>query len=229
MAVSLSSIDPARRERRHEVRRCRAAEGRIVGMPKRVDPGARRAQIVDAYLRIVSRSGVAAATTRALAAEAGIATGGLWHYFGGIDEVVRAAFERVFAQTNARIEAATSGRRGLDALTGMAAEIVPRDERTRAEAVVVVGFWGLLPAHEEFRAHARSVEEDWGRRVRGHLDEAIEDGILDPRTPTAPLTDALLSAFEVSQLREVQGSPSASVDRQDALLDHLLQPWRVAS
>jgi AcrR family transcriptional regulator len=196
-------------------------------MPKRIDPDARRAQIVDAYLRLVSRSGVAAATSRALAVEAGIAAGALWHAFSGMDEVVGAAFERVYAQTDVRIEAATAGLRGLEALDAMAREIVPHDEATRAEAVVVVSFWGLLPAHEEFRTHTRAVEQDWGRQVRGHLAEAMEDGILIPGTPVPQLTDALLSVFEVLQLREVQGSDVASPQRCEALLDHLLAPWRV--
>lgn len=195
-------------------------------MPKRIDPDARRAQIVDAYLRIVSRSGVAAATSRALAVEAGIAAGALWHAFAGVDEVVRAAFERVYEQTGIRIAAATAGKRGLDALTAMTEEIIPHDEATRQESVVVVSFWGLLPAHEEFRAYTRSVEQDWGRQVRRHLAEAVEDGILTPDTPIAELTDALLSVFEVLQLREVQGSPVASAPRQEALFEHLLAPWR---
>jgi hypothetical protein len=108
----------------------------------------------------------------------------------------------------------------------MAGEIVPHDEATRAEAVVVVSFWGLLPAHEEFRAYTRSVEQDWGRQVSRHLVEAVDDGILTAETPVAVLTDALLSVFEVTQLREVQGSPVASADRRTALLDHLLAPWR---
>jgi DNA-binding transcriptional regulator YbjK len=197
-----------------------------VGMPKRVDPHARRAQIVDAYLRIVSRSGVAAATSRAVAAEAGIAAGALWHYFDGLDEVVRAAFERVFAQTNERIAAATADRRGLDALAAMTRQIVPHDASTRAEAIVVVSFWGLLPAHEEFRDHTRSVEEDWGRQVGIHLHEAVDDGLLIARTPVPQLTDALLSVFEVLQLREVQGSAAAAPARREALVEHLLRPWR---
>lgn len=194
-----------------------------------MDPEARRAQLVDAYLRIVSRSGVAAATSRALAAEAGIAAGALWHYFDGFDDVVRAAFQRVFAQTNARIAAATAGRRGLDALEAMTLDILPHDPRTRDEAAVVVSFWGLLPAHEEFRTLTRVVEEDWGRQVAEHLREAVADGELVADTPVGPLTDALLSAYEVLQLREVQGSGMAEPARQRALLDHLLRPWRGAA
>ena len=196
-------------------------------MPKKVDAAVRQAEIVDAYLRIVARSGVAAATSRAVAAEAGIAAGALWHYFGGIDDVVRAAFERVFDQTNARIARATEGRRGLDALQAMSVDILPHDAQTRQEAVVVVSFWGLLPTHAEFREHSRTVEREWGRRVAAHLEEAIEDGWLRSSTPVGPLRDALLSVFEILQLREVQGAAVAQPVRQRALFDHLLEPWRV--
>jgi AcrR family transcriptional regulator len=195
-------------------------------MPRVVDRDERRARIVDAYLRIASRSGVAAATSRALAAEAGISTGALWHYFDGFGDVVRAAFQRVYGQTNERIAAATDGSRGLAALDAMAFDILPHDAATRDEAVVVVSFWGLLPAHAEFREQARAVEAEWGAQVSTHLREAIEDGELVPATPVAALTDTLLALYEALQLREVQGSPTAAPDRQRALLDHLIAPWR---
>lgn len=197
-------------------------------MPKVVDRDERRRQIVDAYLRIVSRSGVAAATSRALAAEAGISTGALWHYFDGFGDVVRDAFQRVYGQTNERIAAAADGVRGLAALDAMALDILPHDARTRDEATVVVSFWGLLPAHESFREQSRTVEAEWGRQVSGHLREAVEDGELVTDTPIAPLTDTLLAVFEALQLREVQGSPAAQPARQRAIVDHLLAPWRAS-
>ncbi|MDL9980227.1 TetR/AcrR family transcriptional regulator [Microbacterium sp. ASV49] len=196
-------------------------------MPKVVDRDERRREIVDAYLRIVSRSGVAAATSRALAAEAGISTGALWHYFDGFGDVVRDAFQRVYGQTNERIAAAADGARGLAALDAMAVDILPHDARTRDEATVVVSFWGLLPAHEGFREQSRAVEAEWGRQVSGHLREAIDDGELVADTPIAPLTDTLLAVFEALQLREVQGSPAAQPARQRAIIDHLLGPWRM--
>lgn len=196
-------------------------------MPRVVDRAERRALIVDAYLRIVSRSGVAAATSRALAAEAGISTGALWHYFDGFGDVVRAAFQRVYAQTNERIASGAEGVRGLAGLEAMARDILPHDAPTRDEATVVVSFWGLLPAHEEFRELSRAVEAEWGRQIAVHLSEAVADGELSPATPVGPLTDALLAVWEALQLREVQGSPTAAPDRQRAIVDHLLAPWTV--
>ncbi|QAY58872.1 TetR/AcrR family transcriptional regulator [Microbacterium protaetiae] len=197
-------------------------------MPRRVDPDQRRAQIVDAYLRIVARSGVAAATSRVLADEAGIAAGALWHYFGGFDEVVRAAFERVYRESDARIQAALEGRRGLDAVRAMIREIVPHDAQTRNEATVVVSFWGLLPAHEEFRELTRGVERAWGEGMARHLDEAVADGDLDAATPVRGLADAVLAVCEALQLRQVQASPLARAPRREEMLAQLLAGWRRA-
>jgi AcrR family transcriptional regulator len=198
-------------------------------VPKRVDRSARRREIVDAYLRIVSRSGIAAATSRALAAELGAATGALWHYFDGFDDVRRAAFEQVVEATNARISRSAGERRGLAALEGMTSDIVPHDPQTRNEAAVAVSFWGLLPAHPEFRAQVRAVEEHWGRLVSGYLREAVDDGELTPGTPIAPLTDTVLIVFDALQLRDVQGSEVASPARARGLISALLAPWRTAS
>ncbi|MEQ6897025.1 TetR family transcriptional regulator C-terminal domain-containing protein [Microbacterium sp. KR10-403] len=196
-------------------------------MPKRVDPTERRALIVDAYLRIVARGGVAAATSRAIAEEAGIAAGALWHHFDGLDDVVRAAFERVYGESDARIRAAVDGHRGLAAVHAMIGEIVPHDAQTRNEATVVVSFWGLLPAHESFRELTRRVEREWGAGLARHLDEAVSDGDLVAATPVQALADALLAVCDALQLREVQASDSGKTRRRTELIERLLAAWAV--
>lgn len=50
-------------------------------MPKKVDHDARRLEIVEALFRIVERDGLAAATYRAIAAEAGIKAAQVQYYF----------------------------------------------------------------------------------------------------------------------------------------------------
>lgn len=197
-------------------------------MPRRVDRDQRRAEIVDAYLRLVARSGVAGATSRALAVEAQIAAGALWHYFAGLDDVLRAAFERVYRETNARIDSAVAGLRGLAAVEGMAAEVLPHDAQTRDEAAIAVSFWGLLPAHADFRAYTLEVERDWNARLAAHLAEAVADGELVPATPVPELSDTLLSVFDAAQVRGVQDSPVADPGRQRAMRERLLDPWRVS-
>src|SRR5689334_14842717 len=111
-------------------------------LPKIVDHDQRRSEIVEAFLSVVARKGLPAATSRAIAAELGVGTGALWHYFDGFDAVTAAAYQRVFERTNIRIDGAATGLRGLAATEAVMREILPLGKETLDEAQVVVGFWG---------------------------------------------------------------------------------------
>jgi AcrR family transcriptional regulator len=94
-------------------------------MPKIVDRDARRHEIVETYLHIVARDGMEAASTRALAAELGVASGALWHYFDGFDEVLFRAFQLIFDRATERIAASTEGKAGLAAFRAMVEDHPP--------------------------------------------------------------------------------------------------------
>lgn len=64
-------------------------------MPRQVDHGQRRDELVDATLRVIEREGFAAASVRRVATEAGWSTGSLRHYFPQQDALVEAALVRV--------------------------------------------------------------------------------------------------------------------------------------
>ena len=65
----------------------------------------RRAAIVDAALAVAIRKGLAAVTVRDVAAEMGSSSGLIHHYFGSMDDVLAAAFERVAGRELAETEA----------------------------------------------------------------------------------------------------------------------------
>ncbi|GAA0484051.1 TetR family transcriptional regulator [Paractinoplanes deccanensis] len=198
-------------------------------MPKIVDHDQRRSDIVEAFLSVVARKGLPAATSRAIAAELGVGTGALWHYFDGFDAVTAAAYQRVFERTNERIAGASTGRRGLAALDAMMREILPLEKETLDEAQVVVGFWGRLAANDKLSAGEADVSELWGGRLRTHLHEAVEDGDLVRGTPVDGIVDLLLSLAIGQQVHAVMGTPLTAPARQLALIEHCLAPWRPAA
>ena len=51
----------------------------------------RKAEIVEATIRVIKRDGWGRATTRAIAGEIGLTTGVLWHYFGDKGDILKAA------------------------------------------------------------------------------------------------------------------------------------------
>ncbi|WIM98475.1 TetR/AcrR family transcriptional regulator [Actinoplanes oblitus] len=195
-------------------------------MPKIVDHDQRRSEIVEAFLTVVARDGLSAATTRAIAAELNIGTGGLWHYFDGFDEVAAGAYQRITERTNDRITAATAGLRGLDAFYAMIREILPLTKETLDEAHVVVGFWGRLAANAKIEETQEDLGDHWGGLIAGFFTEAIEDGILDPATPIPDVIDVLLTICLGQQVNAVMASPMVDPGRQLAMIDHCLRPWR---
>ena len=93
---------------------------------KRADPDARRHSLVEACARVMAREGVAGASVRTIALEAGVSPGLVGHYFPGI--------EALFAATYALIEARVGD--ALDAAVAAAGE----DPRARLEAYVTASF-----------------------------------------------------------------------------------------
>ena len=57
-------------------------------MPKRVDHSVRRRQIIEAVCRITVKGGLASATFREVAAEAGVSVRLVQYYFGTKDELM---------------------------------------------------------------------------------------------------------------------------------------------
>ncbi|BCJ45842.1 hypothetical protein GCM10010168_57380 [Actinoplanes ianthinogenes] len=195
-------------------------------MPKIVDHDQRRSEIVEAYLAVVARDGLSAATSRAIAAELNIGTGALWHYFDGFDDVAAGAYKRIVERTNGRIAAVTAGLRGLDAFYPMIREILPLTKETLDEAHVVVGFWGRLAANAKIEETQEDLGDYWGGLIAGYFAEAIEDGVLDPAMPIPDVLDVLLTVCLGQQVNAVMASPMVDPSRQLGMVDHCLLPWR---
>ena len=194
-------------------------------MPKLVDRDSRRAEIVTAYLRIVAREGIENASSRAVAAELAMSTGSLWHYFADFDEVLSAAFRRVFDDTNGRVAARVDGRRGLAAATAMLGEILPLSPVTHGEALVVVSFWGRVPSRPGLAAFQSQAEAVWHADLVGYLRQAGEDGHLRADAPLDLLADTLLVLCIGQQVEHVLRTEVARPARQWQLVAGCLTPW----
>ncbi|GAA4911533.1 TetR/AcrR family transcriptional regulator [Nesterenkonia rhizosphaerae] len=194
-------------------------------MPKIVDREERRREIVDTYLQLVGRDGFEKASSRALAAELGVASGALWHYFDGFDEVLLRAFQQSFANTNARIKAKIGDRSGLAALIAMLEELFPQSKTTHDEAYVALGFWGRVPGRPQLRESQLSIERQWHQTITGMLTEAAASGELLPGTPADDIADTLLVLTTGYQVEHVLHTPVAQPSRQWSVVRHCLRAW----
>ncbi|WP_432877565.1 TetR/AcrR family transcriptional regulator [Kribbella sp. CA-245084] len=194
-------------------------------MPKLVDHEQRRAEIVDATLRLVARDGLGGATMRAIAKELGVANGAVGHYFTNQDALLAATYEEVFARTNARAAERAAGRRGLDALLATLRDLLPMEAMTVDEARIVVCFWGRITTDERLRTLLPKEHEAWTRSVQEMLEQAIEDGDLRAEAKPAPLAELLVTTVHAMQVRVVTLPDRTPPSMQRLLVEQILEAW----
>jgi AcrR family transcriptional regulator len=195
-------------------------------VPKIVDHDQRRAEIVEAYLRVLADRGAAGTNARTVAHELGVVPGTIWHYFDSVEQIAEAAARRGVERTLERIAARTAGQRGLQALLAVTEEILPLDAVTQAEARVVVAFWGQMTSDARDRGALGRVRE-FTELTRTALEQAREDGEVRPDTPVALLVRQLDSLYAGEQVILAADSTSSSPDEVRAVLDLTLAPWTV--
>jgi TetR/AcrR family transcriptional repressor of bet genes len=183
-------------------------------MPKRVDHRLRRRQITDAVCRITVKGGLAAATFREVAAEAGVSVRLVQYYFGTKAELMLSTQRHVAERATARslqmlAEAEDTPRGQLRAILG---SFIPTDAASREHMLVFVALHtaSLVDpslAREEtrevpdaLRAAVEARLRDAG--LRAGVDARLEAAILVGLTPS--LAQGVLdgtrtpeSAFEV--------------------------------
>lgn len=193
-------------------------------MPRVVDHDERRRQIAEALLAVAARDGHEAVSSRAVAKELGVATGSLWHYFDGFDDVIRAAAAEITRRTDERIRSVTTGLRGLNRLDALMREVLPVEAETRTEAYVVVGFWGRLATLASSPDAGSPTLATWQDGISEALDEAVADDELTAATPKQAVMSLLRSITYGQQVLEVTEPRGAEAHL--AVLDSILSPWR---
>jgi AcrR family transcriptional regulator len=113
-------------------------------MPKKVDHHERRTLIADALMRVAAQHGLEAVSLRHVAAEAGVTSGMVQHYFRTKDELMTFALAVVRERNEARVTEAI-GRLGdtpsaRTLLRTMLATLLPLDEPRRADGRVALAF-----------------------------------------------------------------------------------------
>jgi len=132
-------------------------------MPKIVDHDARRAELAEAMWRVVCRDGVAAATVRSIAAEAGWSPSALRHYFATQTDLLIFAMEHATAKITERFAAESWTGPPLETVQRALEQLLPLDQQRRREAEV----WLLLASRAQTDPSAQ-------RRAREVVNLAVD-------------------------------------------------------
>ncbi|MET9290697.1 TetR/AcrR family transcriptional regulator [Streptomyces sp. NPDC003077] len=158
-------------------------------MPKLVDPDARRRQVVDALFRVVVRDGLQRTSLRAVADEAGLNIGSLRHYFSSQQELMDFAMQSMLDRLSGRLlqhveHIGDLGRHPraerLRLAADLLAELLPLDDRRRAEVTVFLDFNAAARTNPAFRELSHETTTGARRLVRRVLTRLDDSGTLRP-------------------------------------------------
>ena len=125
---------------------------------RRSEPDARRLSLIEACARVLAREGIAGASVRTIAVEAGVSAGLVGHYFPGVDALIAATY----AHTGARVDAA------LAAAMAMADD----EPHARLEAFVTAA---ASAASTRARPEIAALHDEQYGGFRGQLEHLLAD------------------------------------------------------
>jgi AcrR family transcriptional regulator len=195
-------------------------------MPKIVDWDERRDEILSATWRVIARDGIAGATIRAIAKEANCSRGILGHYFDDKADILGSALVHSHRRVGARMAQASASLTGLDALRVVMLEALPLDERRDLEAQIEISFWGRALGNAQMRDLQHSEFDRLRARLRGHLQEAAQQGQLADGCDLDLATHQLVVLIDGLSAERVLYPDRVTPQRQVEMLDQLLRSFR---
>ncbi len=191
-------------------------------MPKIVDWEARRDEILAATWRVIAREGIARATIREIAREAGCSRGILAHYFDDKADILGSALVLAHRRVGARMDAAATGLAGLAALRVVMLEALPLDDQRDLEAQIEISFWARALGDPSLRELQHSEFERLWARLRRHLEQAAAAGELAAGLDLDFATHRLVALIDGLSAERVLYPGRVPAGRQVAMLDALL-------
>lgn len=161
----------------------------------RTAPDTRRLSLIEATARVLARNGAAAASVRAIAAEAAVSPGLVTHHFGSVDALIAATYAHVDAQVAAALEAAVTaaGSEPRARLSAYVAASFSPPIVSRNLLATWIAFWSLVLA----RSDVAALHDIGYARFRNMLETLLADcGVADAdRRPAAIAITALVDGL----------------------------------
>jgi DNA-binding transcriptional regulator YbjK len=133
-----------------------------------------------AALRLVAREGLEGLTMRAVATEAGLSYGSLFHYFNSKDELLMHAIRHSTSEQARRVNEFSVRFKGLKALEHLMCDDALVEEGSRDESMVWLAFLYKAALKEPFADMHAELIGGWVERIRTLLRDAQALGELRP-------------------------------------------------
>ncbi len=145
-------------------------------MPKIVDHDVQRVKFAEAAMSLIARHGLEGVTMRAVAAEAGLSYGSLFHYFKSKDELLMHVIRHSTALQTKRINEYVGRYSGLKALEHLLCDDAIITESSRDDWMVWLTFLYQAALQTSFADLHAELIEGWVTRIERLLKEAQQAG-----------------------------------------------------
>lgn len=197
-------------------------------MPKIVDHQQQRETFAEAAMRLIARNGLEGVTMRAVAAEAGLSYGSLFHYFDSKDALLKHAVRTSLGRQTRRANEYSSQYAGLDALEHLLCDDAVTSESSRDTSLVWMTFQYQAALRESFGEMNAELVDGWQERIRALLDDAKSAGEIGDSVDTNIEASALWAySSGIGQLG-VLHPESFPPERQKELIVSYLNKLRAA-
>jgi len=149
-------------------------------MPKIVDHDAQRVKFAEAAMRLIARDGLEGVTMRAVAAEANLSYGSLFHYFNSKDELLMHTIRHTTSRQTKRANDFSSQYSGLKALEELLCDDAIINDSSRDSWMVWLTFLYKVALQASFAEMHADLIRGWLRRIRRLLEDAKRAGEIQP-------------------------------------------------
>jgi len=149
-------------------------------MPKIVNHDVQREKFAEAAMRLIAQYGIEGVTMRAVATEAGLSYGSLFHYFDSKDDLLMHAVRHLTSQQTTRVNEYASQYSGLKALEHLLFDDAIINESSRDSWLVWLTFQYKVALDAAFAKMHADLIRGWLKRIAGLLEEAKQAGEIRP-------------------------------------------------
>lgn len=196
-----------------------------VRVPKKVDHHQRRTLIADALMRVAAERGIEAVSLRQVAAEAGVTSGMVQHYFRSKEEMMTFAMDVVREKVVVRLTADDPGDDApvAELVRALFVQLLPLDEARRIEGRVALAFLAYAAGHPEVGTSVRADNALLRALVAERIRASQADGQVRTDLDPEHAATALLALVEGLGMQTLSGDypPETALAVFDSQVDLL--------
>ena len=145
-------------------------------MPKIVDREQQRERFAEAAMSLIARHGLEGVTMRAVAAEAALSYGSLFHYFESKDDLLKHAIRHLASLQTQRVNEYSSQFSGLKALEHLLCDDAIINESSKDSWIVWMTFQYKVALQPSFAELHSELIDGWLKRITELLEDAQQAG-----------------------------------------------------